>query len=191
MRPGRASRRSRAAYASLPLRIARRCAPARVKSAFVTKQQLPPEDQPPGQGLIPASEQEAFADISASNHPAGPWAAGRAFYMALTRDGGTDVGELRRLVTPESLNAWGDFSTARAALLGCGMTSRADIPAPDVAYVKFVSDPSQALVADSEVMIMVRAVATLQFRPGSGRWLVHQLGDYCLPEDLPALPAAG
>jgi hypothetical protein len=38
-------------------------------------------------------------------------------------------------------------------------------------------------------MIMARAIATLQFRPEIGRWLVHQLGDYCPPEDLPALPS--
>lgn len=38
------------------------------------------------------------------------------------------------------------------------------------------------------MMMMARAVATLQFRPKYGRWLVHQLGAYCLPEDLPPCP---
>lgn len=94
------------------------------------------------------------------------------------------------MVTPESLAAWGDFSEARALLNGTGMTTRTDIPAPGVAYVKFVSDPGQILVSDGHTMIMARAIGTLQFRPEIGRWLVHQLGDYCLPEDLPALPSA-
>ncbi len=62
---------------------------------------------------------------------------------------------------------------------------------PGVAYVKFVSDTGQGLRADGDVMMMARAVATLQYRPESGRWLVHELGDYCLPEDLPPLPSGG
>jgi hypothetical protein len=153
--------------------------------------QLPPEDQPSGQGLIPASDSEVLADVFAQNPPDGPWAAGLAFHAALTHDDGPQLDVLRNLVTPESLAAWGDFSAARDHLADTGMTSRASIPAPGVAYVKFVSDPGQGLRADGDVMIMARAVATLQFRPEYGRWLVHQMGDYCLPEDLPALPAAG
>ncbi len=153
--------------------------------------QLPPEDQPPGQGLIPASDSEVLADVLAQNPPDGPWAAGLAFHAALTHDDGPQLDVLGTLVTPESLAAWGDFSAARELLADTGMTSRADRPAPGVAYVKFVSDPGQGLKADADTPIMARAVATLQFRPESGRWLVHQLGDYCLPEDLPDLPAAG
>jgi hypothetical protein len=99
------------------------------------------------------------------------------------------AGELCELVTPESLVAWGDFSTAREVLLGVGMTTRADSPAPGVAYVKFVADQGGNMVSGGHTMIMARAIATLQFRPEIGRWLVHQLGDYCLPEDLPALPS--
>jgi hypothetical protein len=157
----------------------------------MTNQQLPPEDQPEGQGLVPASDDEVLADVLANNTPDGPWATGLAFHAALTHGDGAQLGMLRNLVTPESLPAWGDFTAARDHLAGTGMTSRADSPAPGVAYVKFVSDTGQGLRADADVMMMTRAVATLQFRPESGRWLVHQLGDYCLPEDLPDLPAAG
>jgi hypothetical protein len=162
----------------------------RVTSASMTKQQLPPEDQPPGRGLIPASDDEVAAEVFAQNSD-GPWAAGRAFHNALMHDDCPQLDVLRNLVTPESLPAWGDFSAAREHLAGTGMTSRADRPAPGVAYVKFVTDPGQGLKADADTLIMARAVATLQFRPESGRWLLHQLGDYCLPEDLPVLPAAG
>jgi len=152
---------------------------------------LPPEDMPSGRGLIPASDQEVLADVFAQNPPDGPWAAGLAFHNALTNNNGPQLDVLRDLVTPESLGGWGDFSAARELLADTGMTSRADRPAPGVAYVKFVSDPGQGLKSDGYTPMMARAVATLQFRPDSGRWLVHQLGDYCLPEDLPALPAAG
>lgn len=105
-------------------------------------------------------------------------------------DAGPRLDDLPGMVTPESLAALGDFSAAREFLNGIGMTTRADIPAPGVAYVKFVSDPGQVMVSDGYTMIMARTVATLQFRPETGRWLVHQLGDYCLPEDLPPLPGA-
>jgi hypothetical protein len=151
--------------------------------------QLPPEDQPPGQGLIPVSESEAVAGMIAENPPDGPWAAGWAFWSALRGHDGPRLDVLPNLVTPESLAAWGDFSAAREHLVGTGMTSRADRPVPGVAYVKFVSDPGQDFRADSDVPIMARAVATVQFRPETGRWHVHALGDYVLPEDLPVPPA--
>jgi hypothetical protein len=153
--------------------------------------QLPPEDQPSGQGLSPASDSEVFADVLAHNPPDGPWAAGFLFHNALIHDDGPQLDVLRDLVTPASLVLWGDFSAAREHLAGTAIMSRADTPAPGVAYVKFVTDPGRPLRADSDMPIMARAVATLQFRPESGRWQVHQLGDYCLPEDLPPLPASG
>jgi hypothetical protein len=95
---------------------------------------------------------------------------------------------MAQLVTPESLASWGDFTAARELLEDTGMTTKADHPAAGVAYVKFVSDMGESLMADSDVMIMARAVATLQFRPELDQWRVHQLGEYCLPEDLPPLP---
>jgi hypothetical protein len=161
-----------------------------VRSAFM-KNHLPPEDQPSGQGLIPASAAEVYVDVLAHNQPDGPWAAGQVFHDALLHDDGPQLAVLKNLVTPESLAAWGDFSAAREHLAGTCMTSRADIPAPGAAYVKFVTDPGQALISDGYTPIMTRAIATLQYRPDSGRWLVHQLGEYCLPEDLPPLRAAG
>ncbi len=155
----------------------------------MTNQPLPPEDQPSGRGLIPASDPAAaIAEEFARNHPDSAWEAGRAFYLALTDDDGPRLDDLTGMVTPESLAAWGDFSDARELLNGTGMTSRAQTPAPGVAYVKFVSDPGQVMVSDGYTPIMARAVATLQFRPETGQWQVHQLGDYCLPEDLPRLP---
>ncbi len=168
----------------------RAVAAVRVPSAAMTKQ-LPPEDQPSGQGLIPASDSEVLVGVLADNPTDGPWVAGLAFHAALTHTDGPQFDMLRNMVTPESLAAWGDFSAAREHLADTGMTSRASIPAPGVAYVKFVSDLGQGMRSDGETMMMARAVATLQYRPECGRWLVHQLGDYCLPEDLPPLRAGG
>lgn len=95
---------------------------------------------------------------------------------------------MARLVTPESLASWGDFTAARDLLDNTAITSRADEPDPGVAYVKYITDPGQGLMADSDVPIMARAIATLQFRPElAPQWRVHSLGDYVLAEDLPPL----
>jgi hypothetical protein len=155
----------------------------------VTKNSLPPEDQP-GQGLIPVADPAAaLAAEVAQNHPNSAWEVARAFYLDLTDDAGAQLDDLKEMVTPESLDTWGDFSDARELLNGTGMTTRTEIPAPGVAHVKFVTDPGELLVSDGPTMIMARAIATLQFRPETGRWMVHHLGDYCLPEDLPELPS--
>ena len=74
--------------------------------------QLPPEDQPSGQGLIPASDSEVLAGVLADNPSDGPWAGALAFHAALTHGDGPQLNVLRDLVTPESLAAWGDFSAA-------------------------------------------------------------------------------
>jgi|SRR5579859_4147898 len=150
--------------------------------------QLPPEDQPPGQGLIPGPESEAIAAMN-QNPPGGPWAVGWAFWTALIDADGPQLDVLRYLVTPESLAGWGDFGAARERAAGTGVMSRAEIPAPGVAYVRFPYDPDQSLQADSDVSMKARAVATLQFRLEAERWQVHAFGDYVLPEDLPVLPA--
>ncbi len=84
---------------------------------------------PSGQGLIPASDQEVFADVFARNSPDGPWAADLAFHYALMNDDGPQLDVLQDLITPGSLAAWGDFSQARELLADTGMTSRADRPA--------------------------------------------------------------
>ncbi|MDQ2876638.1 MAG: hypothetical protein M3Y33_18315 [Actinomycetota bacterium] len=151
------------------------------------KQQLPPEDRPGGHGLVPASDEEVIAGAVADNPPGSPWWTGRDFVNALTHEDGPQLRVLRQLVTPESLPAWGDFGAARELLDNVGMMSRAEYPAPGVAYVRYVSNPAQGLKADAPVMMMARAVATLQFRPEIDGWQVHALGDYCLPEDLPRL----
>jgi hypothetical protein len=151
----------------------------------MTKQQLPPEDLPEGHGLVPASTEDVLAMALEENPPGSAWRAAVDFYNALTREEDPQYDELYRLVTPESLLAWGDFIQARDLLLNTAMATRAEYPAPDAAYVKFLSNPGQSLIADSDMPIMVRVVATLQFRPELGQWRVHALGGYCLPEDLP------
>lgn len=148
---------------------------------------LPPDDQPSGRGLVSASDEEALADAMSQNRPGGAWWVALAFHNAATDEVGIQVDQLRALVTPESLETWGDFSGVRELLSDTGLTSRANHRAPGVAYVKFVSDTGRSMIADGHVMIMARAIATLQFRPELSEWRVHQLGDYCLPEDLPPL----
>lgn len=148
---------------------------------------LPPDDQPSGKGLVPASGDEAMAQAIRENPPGGPWMTGVMFHAAAVHEDGIQIDTLRRLVTPESLSAWGDFSSTRAVLLDTGWTTRADEPAPGAAYVKFISGDGPTMRVDGDVMIYARAVATLQYRPEFGEWRVHQLGPPCLPEDLPPL----
>lgn len=151
-------------------------------------QQKPPSHYPPG-GLIPASAEEVLADVAESNPPGSPWWTGHAFHAAVTREDGQQITALHQLVTPESLAAWGDFAEARKLLHDTGMTSRADEPGPGVAYVKFVSDTGEGYTAVGPVAMMVRAAATLQFRPELGGWRVHALGGALPPEELPPLPS--
>ncbi len=119
--------------------------------------------------------------------PDNPVAVGVVFLNALTDLNGPDVRRLRDLVTPESLSAWGDFDEAAEMLSGCGMTTRADRADLDqaVAYVKYVSDKGANYVAQSEMVIMARAIGTLVHRPELGGWRVHALGDYVSPEKVP------
>lgn len=150
--------------------------------------QLPPDDQPSGKGLVPADGDDAIAQAIRENPPGGPWMTGIMFHYAVVDEGGAEVDKLRRLVTPESLAAWGNFSSTRALLMGTGWTTRADEPAPGVAYVKFTPSDMPTVRVDGDVAINVRAVATLQYRPELGGWRVHHVGEPCLPEDLPPLP---
>jgi hypothetical protein len=129
--------------------------------------------------------------VLAHNNPDGPWVAAAAFQQLLGSDRADRLEILRAMVTPDSVDAWGDFSGVRDLPADAAMTTRVDSPALGVAYVRFVADPGQVLVADRPTMISPRAAATLQYRPESGRWLVHAVGHYVLPEDLPVVPSGG
>lgn len=97
---------------------------------------------------------------------------------------------LFNLTTPESHESWGDFSDAAAALAaiedwGLGSEPKAAQGAPDVVYASLLSGVVESFQVASDQMIMGAAVITLVWRPEHGGWLVHAMGDYCPPEDVP------
>lgn len=98
--------------------------------------------------------------------------------------------ELAVTVTPESLDSWGNFSSAKAALDAIGEWGLGSYPEPaqgaaDVAYVKLLADVPEAYQATGDVPVTVAAWITLIWRPEHGFWLVHGLGDAIDPARLP------
>lgn len=153
---------------------------------WVAMSNLPPEDQPPNPGLMPAPDGIAARDL-ASREADDPIHVGVALLNALHATGGPDRATLATLITPESRDWWGDFRAAAALVSDCGMSSKAD-PSMDsdrVSYVKYIRDDGQNYRATGDVMLMIRAVATLVWRPDLGGWRAHHLGDYVHPRDLP------
>ncbi|MEW2610245.1 hypothetical protein AB0937_08545 [Streptomyces sp. NPDC047880] len=151
--------------------------------------ELPEDDQPSGQGLVPAEDDAAAADAGDLNDPTNPMAVAFAFYNSVTADDGPNLNALRQLCTPESWDAWGDFTQAREMIGNRGLATRADAPAtgePDVRYAKVVSldEPGQTVTSDGDVLVSAHII-TMQWRPSDGYWRVHGFGDYIRPEDLP------
>jgi hypothetical protein len=68
---------------------------------------LPPDDQPSGRGLVSASDEEALADVLSQNRSGGPWEVALAFHQAATDEVRIQIDRLRALVTPESLEHMG------------------------------------------------------------------------------------
>lgn len=122
-----------------------------------------------------------------------PVRAVQAFIGALQSDDPQAAEALRSLVTPESLAAWGDFSSAREFAnrrLRISLAARQDTKATDVAYVKFAPDEGDWIhpgVTDDNVA----AWATLVWRPEISAWgplacwRLHQIGPWVLPSELP------
>jgi hypothetical protein len=106
-----------------------------------------------------------------------------------------DTAWLRQLVTPESQEHWGDFSSAKDVYdsiekPGFGSTINQPEGAPDVGYFKVLSGVTEGFTVSEPTSIMVPAVATLVWRPEAGpaeqpgMWLVHQFGESADPESL-------
>ncbi|MDT3395232.1 hypothetical protein RKE29_00960 [Streptomyces sp. B1866] len=151
--------------------------------------ELPVEDQPSGQGLVPAEDDIAAADADDLNDPRNPMAVAFAFYNAVMNEAGPDVKALRLICTPESWSQWGDFSQVREMIGERGLATRADPPSTGettVRYAKVVTLPNsnQSVISDGYVLVSAHVI-TMQWRPSDGYWRVHGFGDYIRPEDLP------
>jgi hypothetical protein len=88
------------------------------------------------------------------------------------------VEELRRLTTPDSFAAWGDFVWARNLLRDCQMMNRADYLDDEVAYARFVPSAVPAeRISGGTTTVPPRAIMTLVWSGDAGTWRVHALGD--------------
>ncbi|MEZ2390868.1 hypothetical protein AB6813_15255 [bacterium RCC_150] len=97
---------------------------------------------------------------------------------------------LMRLVTPESVEAWGDFSEAAnyfKSIPDVGFGSIADRALGDdnVAYFKLLGGVTESFQVLSDQIMIGAAVLTLVWRPEFGEWRVHGIGDPLLPERVP------
>lgn len=106
--------------------------------------------------------------------------------------GGTFVPErVREAVTPESVEAWGDFGVfarmcAAIDAPAFGSIANPAYGASDVVYVKVLSGVQKGYTIRQDGPVMAATVFTLVWRPELGGWRIHAAGsDYVLPEDVP------
>lgn len=95
---------------------------------------------------------------------------------------------LLRLTTPESHEAWGDFSQAEAHLASVGPWSvgtggQVD---GDAAYIAVFRDTTgRSYLVTDDVQVAAAVVISLVRRPAHGGWLVHGMGHSIPPEGMP------
>lgn len=98
-------------------------------------------------------------------------------------------------VTPESVDAWGDFTAAReiaSSSLKISMTALWGIGAPDVAYVRLV-DTDEWRATDMRA-VPAAAIVTLVWRPKIAiipgmSWRIHSVGVPLHPDEVPRTAA--
>ena len=144
---------------------------------------------------VPDDELPDLEDMWGPSIPENPAFIGGVFLSNLGPDGDDEI--LSQLITPESVDAFGDFSVARtmvAAEKDTGIGSLANRPegASDVAYMKLILNMHDQLLPGTESLIVSGAetlarafIASLVWRPERGMWLVHSFGDYARPEEMP------
>ena len=95
-------------------------------------------------------------------------------------------------VTPESRPSWGDFSVARDMLpseetRGYASETRFAEGEPRVGYLSIFRGANDTVqnISGQEQMTAARAVLTLVWRADFDRWMVHAIGDYVHPNDVP------
>jgi len=98
--------------------------------------------------------------------------------------------EMSATVTPESIDAWGDFSVIRDALAEIGDWGVGSYPEPaptasDVAYVKILANVPEVYQQQETASVAIAAWITLVWRPEAGIWLVHAFGNALDPTDVP------
>lgn len=150
---------------------------------------LPPEDQPPAEWRRFVSDDESGSTLP---EPSlfDPVAVAHLFFSAVQQHEEFQVA-LLNITTPESHEAWGDFSEAAAFLasvedLGFSSMVNQAVGDPGVVYASILSGVTQGFEVLDEQIVQAEAVLTIVRRPDhDGRWLVHQMGPPLLPEEVP------
>lgn len=107
------------------------------------------------------------------------------------REGTYSPEKVREFVTPESVEAWGDFREFARMCMAVDRPAFGSIAnrargASDVVYVKVLSGVDKGYTLHEEGPMMAAMVFTLVWRPEHDRWLIHGAGyDHVLPEDVP------
>lgn len=151
-------------------------------------------EHPWGSAFVPARTEEIERRIKAEGHDKVLECAGT--FLTIVSEP-SFLGNLRDVVTPESLPNWlTSIDDVRNRLTGRGVTSRPEYPTPDVAYVRWVEDSGVPLMATTDVVVP-SIIMTLQRRPklpvtgigthvDFGGWRVHALGPSYYPiEEMP------
>ncbi|WP_284752638.1 hypothetical protein [Arthrobacter sp. efr-133-R2A-120] len=150
---------------------------------------LRPDDRSPEYWRRMASDEEAAAALPEPSLQ-DPVAVGQMFCNALGQYRHFQVA-LRRIVTPESVAAWGDFSDAANFLAsipdaGYGSMAQRAVGADDVAYFKVLSGVTDSYQVLDEQIVQAAGIVTLAWRPEFGEWRVHAMGsNYVVPEQVP------
>lgn len=149
---------------------------------------LSPEDQPDLE-FVPAAPDEVPPEYGMPfEEPAGTV---NLFLIGLDDPIGNRPA-LLQLTTPESHDAWGDFTETAQRIAEYGefsFSSRGERPVPDVAYIPILVDwdhsTGHKVVAADGAIVSAVAVLTVVNRPAHGGWLVHAIGRQVPPEQLP------
>lgn len=151
------------------------------------------DDEPSGLGLIPVPDGDALTVLPDEPSTRHPLAVAAAFATGVEDPVHYRAG-LLALTTPESHAAWGDFARVADLLVNHGLATgviqaldEIGERTPDVVYVRFVDMAGMgdfSYVADGEVLLDAQ-VLSMVWRPEFDSWLIHSIGDYLRPEELP------
>ena len=146
--------------------------------------------------LVPSNDEREHAEAMAQLgefSPDNPASIAIVLLSALQMDDYKNhLSDLRALVTPESLESWGDLSEVREMLSGKGLATFPEYPAPGVCYLRLPPSPSATLGRAVGPVPIDAAILTLQQRPDlDGSWRIHSVGLPCPPEHLPPIRLPG
>lgn len=147
-----------------------------------------PEDRWSSLSKMDVSDEEARLSAIRFD-PTDPYAVAVLFLQCL-EDHHQYLNALENLITPESRNAWGDFSEAAAILASIedyavGSKPEPAFGDPHVCYANVLRGVTTSFEVIEEQLIMAAAAITLVWRPELlGMWRVHAFGAGTVPPDL-------